>query len=61
MKKIIVYGSKGWIGSQFCHILNDKKKNYISLDTRIDNYEAVENDIKCMIQLYYFFYWKNTR
>ena len=46
MKKIIVYGSKGWIGSQFCHILNDKKKNYISLDTRIDNYEAVENDIK---------------
>ena len=46
MKKIIVYGGKGWIGSQFCEILNNKEKDYISLNTRIDNYEAVENDIK---------------
>ena len=46
MKKIIVYGGKGWIGSQFCEILNNQEKDYISLNTRIDNYEAVENDIK---------------
>ena len=46
MKKIIVYGGKGWIGTQFCDILKNTNKDYVSLDTRINNYEAVENDIK---------------
>ena len=46
MKKIIVYGGKGWIGKQFLSILNNAGKDYVSLNTRIENTEDVEKDIK---------------
>ena len=37
MKKIIVYGGNGWIGSQFCEILKHKNKDYIKLNSRIND------------------------
>lgn len=46
MRKIIVYGSKGWIGSQFIKILQDFNKNFICLNTRIENTEDVKRDIE---------------
>ena len=36
MRKIIVYGGKGWIGSQFVNILNQAGKNFVCLNTRIE-------------------------
>ncbi len=46
MKKIIVYGGKGWIGKQFLSVLNNAGKDYVSLNTRIENTEEVEKDIE---------------
>lgn len=46
MKKIIVYGSKGWIGRQFCDILEKSGKDFVCLESRIEDVEIVENDLK---------------
>ena len=46
MKKIIVYGGKGWIGKQFLSVLNNAGKDYVSLNTRIENTKDVEKDIE---------------
>ncbi len=46
MNKIIVYGGKGWIGKQFISILNESGKDYVSLNTRIENVDDVVKDIK---------------
>ena len=45
MRKIIVYGSKGWIGSQFVDILKHSGKDFVCLNTRIENIEDVTRDI----------------
>ena len=46
MRKIIVYGSKGWIGSQFVDILKHSGKDYVCLNTRIENTEDIKRDIE---------------
>jgi len=43
--KIIVYGPNGWIGKQFCDILEKNKKDFLPLNTRAHEYEAVLKDI----------------
>ena len=54
MNKIIVYGGKGWIGKQFLSILNHSGKDYVSLNTRIENVDDVVKDIKNINQLILF-------
>ena len=41
--KILVYGSKGWIGSQFLKIAN--KYNILIGESRLDNIEAVKSEL----------------
>ena len=43
--KIIVYGPTGWIGKQFCDILENNQKDFLPLNTRVDDYDAVLKDI----------------
>ena len=46
MKNIIVYGGNGWIGSQFCEILKHKNKDYIKLNSRINENSQILKDIQ---------------
>ena len=44
--KILIYGSKGWIGSQFIDLLKkDNKIEYIEGNVRVDNIENLEKEI----------------
>ena len=43
--KILFFGSKGWIGRQFCEYLNEKNILYIESDLRADNEKDVEKEI----------------
>ena len=45
MRKIIVYGGKGWIGSQFVDILKQSGKDFVCLNTRIENIDDITRDI----------------
>lgn len=40
---ILIYGYKGWLGNRLLDFINTN--NIIKLDTRIDNYIQIENDI----------------
>jgi dTDP-4-dehydrorhamnose reductase len=44
--KILFFGSKGWIGTQFGFFLNKNGITYISTDVRADDEKAVEDEIK---------------
>lgn len=44
--RILVYGSKGWIGSQFLEIVNKKKIDYVCGVSRVDNKEELLGEIK---------------
>uniref|UniRef100_A0A6C0IVW8 NAD-dependent epimerase/dehydratase domain-containing protein n=1 Tax=viral metagenome TaxID=1070528 RepID=A0A6C0IVW8_9ZZZZ len=44
--KVLVYGAKGWIGQQFCKLLNEEKINYIIGMSRADNISKLEKEIK---------------
>ena len=43
--KILLYGGKGWIGSQFVSILQKNNINYKVSDVRVNKLDEVENDI----------------
>lgn len=43
--KIIIYGGKGWIGSQFINIIKKTKITYIIGKSRVDNTEDLINEI----------------
>jgi len=43
--KVLVYGSKGWIGSQFVNILSSKKINYIEGEKRVDDIAGITQEI----------------
>ena len=47
IEKILIYGSNGWIGSQFKKFLQENTK-YIIIDglVRLDNMEELEKEIK---------------
>ena len=42
---ILFFGSKGWIGRQFCEYLNENNILYIESDLRADNEKDVEKEI----------------
>ena len=44
--KLLVYGSKGWIGSQFIDIASNAEHTVVSGKCRLDNIEAVRNELK---------------
>lgn len=44
--RILFFGSKGWIGTQFGAYLNNNGITYISTDVRADDENAVEEEIK---------------
>ena len=43
--KILVYGSKGWIGNQFINILKNNNVNYIEGKSRVDNEKQLSEEI----------------
>jgi len=43
--KILVYGSKGWIGNQFIEILKSKNANFYTGESRLDNNETLIKEI----------------
>jgi len=43
---ILFFGSKGWIGKQFGHYLNNNGITYIGSNVRADDEKAVEEEIK---------------
>jgi len=44
--KLLIYGSKGWIGQQFKNILDIEKINYEEGESRVDNIIDLKNEIK---------------
>lgn len=44
--KILVYGSRGWIGSQFVSLLKQKEIDFVCGKSRIHNIEDVENEFE---------------
>jgi len=44
--KILIYGSNGWIGSQFLEILQEKKIDYICGNCRVDNVVDITKEIQ---------------
>jgi 3,5-epimerase/4-reductase len=44
--KLLIFGSKGWIGRQFCDYLDTNNIPYIESDSRADNEKDVEKEIK---------------
>ena len=43
--KLLIFGSRGWIGEQFCEYLNERKILYIESNCRADNEKDVEKEI----------------
>ena len=46
---ILIYGGKGWIGSQFCSLINKETPNVNTIHlgkARADNIQAVKAEIK---------------
>lgn len=43
--KVLIYGHKGWIGSQFLEIMDCNKINYIKGFSRVDNEESLISEI----------------
>ena len=43
--KILIYGGKGWIGSQFITLLNNKEIAYYIGECRVDDTISVTNEI----------------
>jgi dTDP-4-dehydrorhamnose reductase len=43
--KVLIYGSKGWIGSQFVEIMNTSGIDYVEGHSRVDNVESLEQEI----------------
>ena len=46
--KILIYGSKGWIGNQFIEILKNNQTEYYEGKSRVDNLQEVEDEIKAV-------------
>ena len=44
--KLLVYGSKGWIGSQFVEILKSKDISFVNGKSRADNLTGLRNEVR---------------
>ena len=43
--KVLVYGSKGWIGNQFITLLKENNINFIEGNSRVDEEENLTREI----------------
>ena len=43
--KVLIYGAKGWIGSQFVEIMKTSGVDYVEGLSRVDNVETLEEEI----------------
>ena len=43
--KVLIYGSRGWIGSQFVELLSSNKINFIKGKERVENIEKLSHEI----------------
>ncbi len=44
--KVLIYGSKGWIGSQFINLIKDNNNyNIVEGNSRVDNYHNVNDEL----------------
>ncbi len=43
--KILIYGSNGWIGKQFCNILNNSNEQYIEGKVRVNDIKSLKKEI----------------
>ena len=44
--KILVYGSKGWIGQQFINIIEEKSIEFFPGRARVDNTKKMQEEIE---------------
>ena len=44
--KVVVYGSKGWIGGQFTQVLTEKEVSYAEGKARVEDAESVREELK---------------
>ena len=44
--RVLVYGSNGWIGGQFIHVLINAKVDYVCGECRVDNEEELIRELK---------------
>ena len=44
--KLLVYGSKGWIGSQFVEILKSKDISFVNGKSRANNLISLRNEVR---------------
>ena len=44
--KVLVYGTRGWIGSQFVKLLEENQINYVSGESRVNNVDDLKNEIE---------------
>ena len=44
--KILFFGSRGWIGKQFCEYLSKNNVSYMETSVRADNEKEVEKEIQ---------------
>lgn len=44
--KLLIYGAKGWIGTQVCLLLNEQKINFVEGKARAENIDELEKEIK---------------
>lgn len=51
---ILVYGAKGWIGGQFMELLKTSNVQYVSGTARVDDEDALRNEIEKSIQVMWF-------
>ena len=42
---ILIYGGKGWIGSQFCDFLSQHSISFVISNTRVNMLQDVLNDL----------------
>ena len=42
--KILIYGSKGWIGGQFMNILKSNNMHFVEGNSRVDNEKQLIED-----------------
>lgn len=46
MVKVLIYGSRGWIGNQVCHLLNKMSINFIEGKIRAEDIDGLEKEIE---------------
>ena len=43
---LLIYGSRGWIGTQFIKLCKEKQINYILGQSRVENIDAVRQEVE---------------